>query len=212
MLHLNGGNINSLNQTSLAVTQKHFSNPVKEQHQKTTHSMPHGKCKKSYLILEMEQRSKNKPNTMRQSITQRIQQEKATLSLGETRTPTQHGVMSKITALWRERGSIIIIFNNNPLSHHQQCLPLLPLLCKATKEPKRDGRDSDKNKKLPHSSVVLAIGAISSLLFVFAVAFAVAALILFKKKNDTMNYTKRYYELDKPLKLSAQTAFLLFIF
>ena len=118
MLHLNGGNTNSLNQTSLAVTQKHFSNPVKEQHQKTTHSMPHGKCKKSYLILEMEQRSKNKPNTMRQSITQRIQQEKATLSLGETRTPTQHGVMSKITALWRERGSIIIIFNNNPLSHH----------------------------------------------------------------------------------------------
>ena len=30
MLHLNGGNINSLNQTSLVVTQKHFPDPVKE--------------------------------------------------------------------------------------------------------------------------------------------------------------------------------------
>ena len=30
MLHLNGGNINSLNQTSLAVTQKHFPDHVKE--------------------------------------------------------------------------------------------------------------------------------------------------------------------------------------
>ena len=30
MLHLNGGNINNLNQTSLVVTQKHFPDPVKE--------------------------------------------------------------------------------------------------------------------------------------------------------------------------------------